>query len=96
MYSLSIPGFHWTLLSDEDDRAARCQHVCVNVGGNSQLVSLGGHLYNITGEDWDTKDLYPLSLGIFDLNTLEWKDSYDADADEYRTHENITSWYEDG
>lgn len=96
MYALSLPGFTWTKVNDEEGRN-RTDHACVNVGGNSQLISLGGiNFQNLRRFEWESRDPYPRGLAIFDMNRLAWVDSYDADADRYATHEDIKSWYESG
>jgi hypothetical protein len=96
VHTLTIPGFHWTKLNDDGEDHIRAEHQCVNLG-NSQLVSIGGLVF--TGEvadDWDLVDRYPRSIGIFDLNELAWKDQYDADAGDYRRHNDTAKWYDDG
>lgn len=41
-------------------------------------------------------DPWPYSLGIFDLTDLEWKDEYNAEAEDYQTPEVIRDWYRNG
>lgn len=94
VWALSLPGFVWTKVSDEEDRY-RSNHACVAVG--SQLISFGGlNLKGDSTDNWASKDPYPRGIGIFNLNTHEWEDSYDADRPEYKTHEDIKAWYDDG
>lgn len=95
IYALSLPGFFWTKVHEDPDRR-RSDHVCVTLG-NNQLVSLGGLIYaGETEDNWGSKDLFPRGIGIFNMNNYSWQDSFDADADEYVTHESIRTWYEDG
>lgn len=96
VYALSVPGFTWTIVSNETDRQ-RTDHVCVNVDNNSQLVSLGGVEY--LGKDihnWEVKDRYPRGIAIFDMNVHSWIDSYDPGIGSYATHGDIRSFYENG
>lgn len=96
MYALSIPGFTWTQVSDDEARN-RTDHTCVNVNGNSQLVTLGGLNFQKRRErEWESKDPHPRGIAIFNMNNLSWADSYDAGADEYKTHGDIRSWYDQG
>lgn len=98
IHVLSLPGFRWTKVSDEADRG-RAEHACVAVR-SSQLLSFGGLSYHAAsrqGEDaFLYKDNYPRGIGIFDMNSLEWKEFYDAEAGNYTTHESIKSWYDEG
>lgn len=94
IYALSLPGFRWTKVSDEKDRY-RANHACVTLG--SQLVSFGGlPLKGDSTNNWASKDPYPRGIGIFNLNSRQWEDSYDANGSNYTTHEDIKSWYDDG
>lgn len=96
MYTLTIPGFHWTKVNNDGDDHARAEHQCLNLG-NNQLVSIGGLVFlGDVQDDWDYVDPYPRSVGIFDLNSFSWKTGYDADAAEYRKSEKLATWYDDG
>jgi hypothetical protein len=87
---LSLPGFQWFSLNVTSPE--RMRHACALVG-KSQMLSLGG----LTAEwDWADSDTWAQALGIFDLNTWEWSDKYDADADAYETPDTIVEWYESG
>lgn len=97
VHALSLPGFTWTQIKGEEDGRERTDHVCVNVGGNSRLISLGGITYQESQErEWYDKDRYPRGIAIFNMNNMSWADSYEADADYYMTHEDIRSWYDQG
>ncbi|KAH8663296.1 hypothetical protein BGZ61DRAFT_321567, partial [Ilyonectria robusta] len=87
---LSIPGFQWFSL--DVTSPSRLRHACALVGKSQMLVSGG-----LTGEwDWTVPDPWAQALGIFDLNTWEWSDKYDADADAYGSPDTITNWYSGG
>ncbi|KAF7557569.1 hypothetical protein G7Z17_g591 [Cylindrodendrum hubeiense] len=87
---LSIPGFQWFSL--DVTSSARMRQTCAVVG-QSQMLVLGGIL---SEWDWASADPWAQALGIFDLNTWEWSDKYDVDADEYTTPDTILDWYNDG
>lgn len=94
IYALSLPGFVWTRVYEDEPRAQRANHACV-VAGESQLISLGGLVY--TGDrvwEWSSKDSFPRGIGIFDMNSLQWKDRYVPEQG-YRTHKSIRAWYDD-
>lgn len=95
MYALSLPGFRWTRLAPEKSPPARRDHMCETVG-KRQMLSWGGLDAGDGTSMWENGDAFPQSIGIFDMATLQWTDRYDADAEEYETHESIRSWYDDG
>lgn len=99
VFALSLPGFHWTKVGDNAD-GKRCDHACVAV--KSTLLSFGGIQsmtdLSVDGENivFTNPDPFTRGIGIFDLNELEWRDSYNADAENYTTHSRIRSWYDNG
>lgn len=104
IWALSLPGFRWTKVNDEvanEPSRTRSAHACVAVR-SKQLLSFGGTRYysdSDPGNDteyWYNKDSYPRGIGIFDMSSLEWRDSYDAQSGDYTTHESIRSWYDNG
>lgn len=77
-------------------RRARDNQACV-VAGKRQMVTVGGiDGYLGPPASWDDQDPFPQGLGIFDLVDLEWKDTFDADASDYRTPDTVQEWYDDG
>jgi hypothetical protein len=54
----------------------------VVVGGNDNPV-------------WNKEDPFPKGLGIFSLNTLEWKDSFEADSATYQGPSVVREWYDE-
>lgn len=92
---MSLPGFFWSKAEYESEDY-RIGMACV-VAGRRQMLSIGGinSRLGIPGQ-WEDKDPRPQGLGIFDLSEMSWRDSYDADADEYRSPGVVSSWYEDG
>ena len=63
---------------------------CVSAG-NRQVLSIGGF-----AGDWTAADPAPQGLLLFDMATMTWKDSYDANAAAYEQAEVIKSWYGNG
>jgi hypothetical protein len=95
LYVLSLPGFKWTRITGIKS-APRAEHVCTVIG-KRQLFSWGGVDRNNKKHDgWSEKDPFPRGIGIFDMTAMEWKDEYDASAEEYEPNERIRSWYTDG
>ncbi|KAJ2986566.1 hypothetical protein NUW58_g4964 [Xylaria curta] len=92
IYALSLPGFTWTLVNNQPGRQRR-HHVCVTTG-NHLLSSFGG--LDFEDDFYGSKDPLPRSIGIFNMNTYSWEDSYDANAGPYLTNAGIKSWYENG
>lgn len=92
VWVLSLPGFVWHQ-ADGARIDPRTHHACVRAG-NRQMLSIGG--VNTTEADgMATKDSSPQGLGIFDMTRMEWKESYNADAEPYATSEIIKKWYAD-
>lgn len=88
-YVLSLPGFVWTKLP-EPPAGPRAHQACVSVG-KRQVLSIGG-----TNQQWEDKDLAPQGLLLFDMTTLEWKDTFDAGVDQYARADAIKEWYSNG
>lgn len=88
-YILSLPGFVWTRLPDPpgDPRKGAA---CVPVG-NRQVLNYGGYNGN-----WSYPDPNPRGLLLFDMTTLEWKHSYDANAAAYESPNVVREWYRNG
>lgn len=92
IWALSLPGFHWTKVSDAT-KAERAEHACVST--RSTMLSFGGSRL-FTDAAFSQKDEFDRGIGIFNLNTLEWDASYNADAEGYKTHDRIMQGYNDG
>lgn len=93
-YVLSLPSFTWTKATDMRDGLARSHHACVSLNStSSQFVSLGGVQVTTEETNWEDKDPFPQSIGIYDMNNLTWVDSYDPAAEPYVTNSKIRSWY---
>ena len=59
--------------------------------GKRQVLSIGGADSSRTDAD-----KAPQGLLLFDMTTMEWKDSYDASAADYERAPSIQSWYSNG
>lgn len=82
---LSIPAFRWFRVDAKSD--TRYSHACARVG--SQMIVVGGNDNPV----WNKKDPFPKGLGIFSLNSLEWKDTFEADAAKYQSPSVVRTWY---
>jgi hypothetical protein len=95
MYILTLPGFHWERL-DGVDSPLRNDHSCAVVG-NRQVLSWGGyHGAMGSGSEEEEEDPFHQGIGIFDMTTLEWSNSFNASASAYRTPDLIQDWYDEG
>lgn len=91
---LTIPGFQWFDVPPATHQYPLADHTCNVVGNSSQVLVVGG-------VNWSSRDLSDLGvrdpmlqgLSIFDLNSMEWKDSYEANAPAYSVNDNIKKWY---
>jgi Kelch motif len=89
---LSLPGFVWTK-ADYIAASPRVNHAC-NIAGNRQMVVTGG-LNPASNQEQlvSAPDVWTQGIGVFDMTTLQWKDSYDAQAESYVTPDVVKSWY---
>ena len=90
MYVLSLPGFVWFKINSTS--AARSSHQCI-VANNRQMIVVGGFGAN---PNYNVPDDWAQGLGVFDLTSLSWKRSYDADAEPYKPAQAIADWYKNG
>ncbi|KAK3385929.1 hypothetical protein B0H63DRAFT_394993 [Podospora didyma] len=88
-YILSLPGFVWTKVP-QSTAGPRGYHSCLSIG-NRQVLSIGG----VNGS-WIDKDPAPQGLQLFDMTSLAWKDTYDANAASYEAPEVIKKLYSNG
>ncbi|MCJ1467511.1 hypothetical protein MMC07_006136 [Pseudocyphellaria aurata] len=92
IYVLSLPSFQWFLASDASaySRAAHRCHI-----SNNQMIMIGG----INPSHWNENDLdapaepWLQAIGVFDLGSWRYKDSYQANANAYETPEIVTKYY---
>ena len=89
IYILSLPSFTW-FKADYPPRAGRIHHTCHAV--NNQLVAIGGLDPLASGDYNGTADPWPQGLGIFDMNALVWKDSFNGTAPKYTPPDIVTQY----
>lgn len=90
-YILSLPGFVWTKVPSSP-AGQRYQHACVGVGNRQVLVIGGGG----EGGMMKSVDPAPQGLHLFDMTTLSWRYSYEADDAPYEPAASIKAWYANG
>jgi hypothetical protein len=100
VFILTIPGFNWfpVAQSNQTSPGPRSYHSC-DLVGNRQALLFGGVAY----ENKTTLEIFrggafttdPLTqgIGIFDMSTLTWSDSYDANAPRYEQPQIVADWY---
>lgn len=98
VYVLTLPGFHWVQASYP---AVNPRHAltCESVGGGQMLTIGGVDTTVIDSSDlyegpFQTPDPFTYGLGIFDLTTLTWKDSYLSGQTTYTPSSEILSFYQ--
>lgn len=87
IWVLSLPAFRWFKIDATSTK--RMDHDCARAG--EHMISIGGD------EDprWKTTDELERGVGIFNLRSLEWQTSYEADT-EYDSPDLVKEWYADG
>ncbi|KAH9905351.1 hypothetical protein F4778DRAFT_729703 [Xylariomycetidae sp. FL2044] len=85
---LTLPAFHW--IKTDAVAPRRSDHDCVIVG--SQMISVGGVR---TLANFSEPDEWSQGIGVLDLNTLTWTDSYDPDSGTYDSPAIVKKWYEE-
>ena len=59
--------------------------------GKREVLSIGG-----ADKDRTDRDPAPQGLILFDMTSLEWKDTYAASTDEYERANSLKDWYNSG
>lgn len=96
VYVLSLPAFRW-FRANYTSVSPRAGHTC-HPAGNNQLILIGGsnptQFVTNTMEAWNgTADPWPQGIGVFDMNALAWKDSYQSHAAKYTPADVIKQHY---
>ncbi|CAH0000654.1 unnamed protein product, partial [Clonostachys byssicola] len=92
---LSLPAFKWFQLSSAPSPdAKRHGHKCV-IAGDRQFISIGG-IAKYRGGGFKSDDVWPRGIGIFDLVTSAWVDSYDPDLGDYDSPAKVQEIYKSG
>ncbi|MCJ1426962.1 hypothetical protein MMC29_004865 [Sticta canariensis] len=88
IYILSIPSFRWfqANYTSTDSRAGHTCHI-----KNNQIIMIGGQ----NPAYWNklNEDPWLQGIGVFDMKSLRFKDSYQAKADAYETPDFIKQYY---
>lgn len=95
---LTLPAFRWFRASDSV-LPPRVRHQCLTTGTN-QMISIGGsdpsqeiYLSSNDSSNNFTADPWTQGIGVFNMTSLQWKDSYQAKADRYHPPDMITNYY---
>lgn len=96
LYILSVPAFQW-FQANYTSISPRAGHTC-HPARNNQLVLIGGsnptQFTDNTMEAWNgTADPWTQGIGVFDMSTLEWKNSYNASAKPYTPPTIVQNYY---
>lgn len=62
---------------------------CVRVG--SQMIVVGGNDNPV----WNKEDPFKQGLGVLSLNTLEWKEGFEAHSTKYQGPRVVRDWYDE-
>lgn len=98
VYILSIPAFQW-FQAAYPPAFSRAKHTCHTTNTN-QMIIIGGVdptndtiwvAYADNGDE--PRDPWAEGIGIFDMTTLKFKDSYESKAKPYEPPEIIKSFY---
>ncbi|MCJ1268935.1 hypothetical protein MMC22_008823 [Lobaria immixta] len=100
VYILSLPSFRW-FRANYTSAYSRSGHTCHVT--NSQMIMIGGqdptYCSQFQGDGDATQapaDPWLKGIGVFDMNALRFKDSYQADARAYETSDVIKNYYTTG
>lgn len=92
VYVLSLPGFVW-MKADYTAANPRISHAC-NVAQRQMIITGGLNPPSRNMTDlYGSQDVWNHGIGVFYLTAMEWKDSYDANAEPYITPNVVKSWY---
>ncbi|MCJ1385324.1 hypothetical protein MMC17_008446 [Xylographa soralifera] len=97
VYILSLPAFHW-FQANYTPMYSRAGHTCHQTG-SSQMVVIGGLDPTETTVDlWNafngSADPWTNGLGVFDITSLQWKNSFSSQENPYTTPAMIKSYYD--
>ncbi|KAI9758876.1 MAG: Topoisomerase 1-associated factor 1 [Chaenotheca gracillima] len=101
VYILTLPAFYWTKVQYAPSNP-RHGHTCHTVGNRQMLIIGGvdstqaeptGSAQNLDQTTFTTPDTFTQGLGIFDLTSLTFSDSYDANAAPYEQSAPIREYY---
>lgn len=100
VYILSIPAFQW-FQAVYPPAFSRASHTC-HATKTNQMMIIGGvdptndtRWVGFVDNGLEPRDPWAEGIGIFDMTTLTFKDSYDSKAKPYEAPEMIKSFYKD-
>lgn len=100
VYILSLPAFRW-FRANYTASHSRGGHTC-HATNSSQIVMIGGQNPSYSRNFLEDGDGSPIQappdpwnqgIGVFDMTTLSFKDSYKANAKAYETPDVIKKYY---
>lgn len=100
IHILSLPAFHWIQVNYPPS-SPRSSHTCTTFHNTAQIISHGGTDPAASGRNFtqlsqtifSTADPRKQGLGIFNLTSLTWKDSFDPNAPPYVQSDPIKQYY---
>ncbi len=98
VFVLTLPGFTW-FRAPQGAGLSRFLHTCDAVGSR-QLISIGGldngnRKFNYS-DIYQSPDPFTQGIGIFDMTSMEWMPSYNANAAPYESPSVVKDWYAEG
>ena len=101
LYVLTLPAFHW-IRANYTSIYPRAGHTC-HATTTGQMILIGGLDPSQTAQDSDishaingTVDPWNQTVGVFDMTSLQWRDSYDANAELYEPPVAVKQFYNRG
>lgn len=92
VYVLSLPAFHW-FKSNYTSPSLRIGHTC-HATKTRQMIVIGGTDPCVSyPPDPPDQDPWSQGIAVFDMTTLELKNSYQSNADLYEPPYDIQQYY---
>ncbi|KIV93066.1 hypothetical protein PV10_04311 [Exophiala mesophila] len=91
VYTLSLPAFQW-FKSPSKTPVRRACHTC-SVIGNRQMISIGGRFPSSRQPLGFDRDPWVGGVGVFDMTSFTWTDSYNASAEVYDSPKVVKDYY---
>ena len=93
LYILTLPAFQW-FQANYSSMWPRALHTCHSTN-NNQMVLIGG--LDPTVKQFppqnQSADPWMQQIGVFDMTALKWKESYESNADPYRSPAAVKQFY---
>lgn len=97
-YVLSLPSFNW-FKADYEAASPRHGLTCEHIGGG-QVLTIGGldtsqhDASNQYRGVFHTEDTFPQGLGVFDLSSMSFADSFEANRTTYDYADALSTYYQ--